>query len=151
MPLTRVTAESGNAVADCAALADGLPRSRGWLGRRVLRGRTGRSAGSSSLRLVTDTSSSRQSRRPTTAALHHRNQSALAATVAAAERDLLRPAGELDQLQAALTVRTEPMIPERVVVREARAAGDFYGWYPAGERVYEAYQEIATQLAGGAR
>jgi cellulose biosynthesis protein BcsQ len=39
-----------------------------------------------------------------------------------------------------------PMIPERVVVREARAAGDFYGWYPAGERVYEMYQQIAEQV-----
>ncbi|MEO7285884.1 MAG: ParA family protein [Jatrophihabitantaceae bacterium] len=39
-----------------------------------------------------------------------------------------------------------PMIPERVVVREARAAGDFYGWYPAGERVYRAYQEIAEKV-----
>jgi hypothetical protein len=40
------------------------------------------------------------------------------------------------------------MIPERVVVREARAAGDFYGWYPAGERVYEAYQQIARKVWG---
>lgn len=39
-----------------------------------------------------------------------------------------------------------PMIPERVVVREARAAGDFYGWYPAGESVYAAYQEIAEKV-----
>jgi chromosome partitioning protein len=39
-----------------------------------------------------------------------------------------------------------PMIPERVVVREARAAGDFFGWYPAGQRVYEAYQEIAWKV-----
>lgn len=39
-----------------------------------------------------------------------------------------------------------PMIPERVVVREARAAGDFYGWYPAGERVYDAYRQIAEKV-----
>jgi chromosome partitioning protein len=39
-----------------------------------------------------------------------------------------------------------PMIPERVVVREARAAGDFYGWYPAGEMVYDAYRQIARRV-----
>jgi cellulose biosynthesis protein BcsQ len=39
-----------------------------------------------------------------------------------------------------------PMIPERVVVREARAAGDFYGWYPAGEWVYDMYKQIAEKV-----
>ena len=39
-----------------------------------------------------------------------------------------------------------PMIAERVVVKEARAAGDFYGWYPAGERIYESYKQIAEQV-----
>jgi N12 class adenine-specific DNA methylase len=38
---------------------------------------------------------------------HHRNQQALAATVAAAERDLPELAADLQQLQAAATVRTE--------------------------------------------
>jgi chromosome partitioning protein len=45
-------------------------------------------------------------------------------------RDARRSLDALDDGYGALLLR--PLVPERVIVREARAAGDYYGFYDAG-------------------
>lgn len=40
----------------------------------------------------------------------------------------------------------EPLIPERVIVRESRAAGEYFGFYAAGQPVHDAYQQIARKV-----
>jgi chromosome partitioning protein len=44
-----------------------------------------------------------------------------------------------------------PLVPRRVMVREARAGGVYYGDYRKGIVVAEAYREIATQLVPAMR
>lgn len=39
-----------------------------------------------------------------------------------------------------------PFVPHRTVVREARATGDWYGTYTAGEPVAAAYRDLADQI-----
>lgn len=39
-----------------------------------------------------------------------------------------------------------PPVPHRTIVREARATGDFYGRYPSGQVVFDAYQSLARQI-----
>ena len=40
----------------------------------------------------------------------------------------------------------DPPVPDRVIVRESRAARTWWGDYPAGEAVTQAYAIIATQV-----
>lgn len=40
----------------------------------------------------------------------------------------------------------EPVVPDRVIVREARAAGDYYGWYTAGQPVHQAYEQLSKEI-----
>lgn len=40
----------------------------------------------------------------------------------------------------------EPKVPERVIVREARSAGDYYGFYEKGRVVHEAYDTLAGKV-----
>jgi len=39
-----------------------------------------------------------------------------------------------------------PKVPERVIVREARSAGDYYGHYDKGRIVHEAYDALARKV-----
>lgn len=41
----------------------------------------------------------------------------------------------------------EPVVPDRVIVREARAAADYYGWYTAGQPVHQAYEQLSKEIA----
>jgi chromosome partitioning protein len=58
-------------------------------------------------------------------------------------RDTLRAIDEFESAYGEMLLR--PLVPERVVVREARAAGDYYGWYPAGQKVHAAYMTLAER------
>lgn len=40
----------------------------------------------------------------------------------------------------------DPMVPDRVIVREARAAGRYYGFYERGAIVHNAYASLATKV-----
>ncbi|WP_280460894.1 ParA family protein [Nocardia carnea] len=40
----------------------------------------------------------------------------------------------------------DPKVPERVIVREARSAGDYYGFYPKGEIVHQAYDQLTGKV-----
>ena len=40
----------------------------------------------------------------------------------------------------------EPLIPERVIVREARAAGQYFGFYPLGQPVHHAYLAVTRKV-----
>lgn len=40
----------------------------------------------------------------------------------------------------------DPKVPERVIVREARSAGDYYGFYDKGRIVHEAYDALAGKV-----
>lgn len=40
----------------------------------------------------------------------------------------------------------DPKVPERVIVREARSAGDYYGFYEKGRIVHEAYDILAGKV-----
>lgn len=40
----------------------------------------------------------------------------------------------------------EPLVPERVVVREARAAGEYFSGYTRGEIVHEAYLALTRKV-----
>lgn len=40
----------------------------------------------------------------------------------------------------------DPKVPERVIVREARSAGDYYGFYGKGQIVHEAYDVLAGKV-----
>lgn len=59
-------------------------------------------------------------------------------------RDSRRARDELDAAHGSAVLR--PFIPERVVVREARAARDYYGWYAGGAAVHDAYMAITEQV-----
>lgn len=59
-------------------------------------------------------------------------------------RDSRRAVEEFEKAYGDLLIR--PFVPERVVVREARAAGDYFGWYPAGRPVHEAYMAITERF-----
>lgn len=59
-------------------------------------------------------------------------------------RDARRALAEFKTAYGALVL--EPLVPERVIVREARAAGEYFGFYPAGEPVHAAYKQIARKV-----
>ncbi|MEV0344030.1 ParA family protein [Nocardia sp. NPDC050713] len=40
----------------------------------------------------------------------------------------------------------DPMVPERVIVREARSAGEYYGFYDKGRIVHQAYDTLAGKV-----
>ncbi len=58
-------------------------------------------------------------------------------------RDSVRAVGEFESAYGDLLLR--PFVPERVIVKEARAAGDYYGWYAAGEKVHDAYMALTER------
>ncbi len=59
-------------------------------------------------------------------------------------RDARRALEELDKSYGDLVLR--PLVPDRVIVREARAAGHYYGFYDAGRIVHNAYRAIAQRV-----
>ena len=59
-------------------------------------------------------------------------------------RDSKRALESLDESHPGLVLR--PLVPRRVIVREARAGGVYYGDFQKGIVVAEAYRELATQL-----
>lgn len=59
-------------------------------------------------------------------------------------RDSRRSLNALDDGYGPLLLR--PLIPERVIVREARSAGDYYGFYPAGAVVHDAYRTLTRKV-----
>lgn len=59
-------------------------------------------------------------------------------------RDSRRSLEELDKAYGDLVLR--PLVPERVIVREARAAGRYFGFYEAGAPVHEAYQSLTRSV-----
>ena len=59
-------------------------------------------------------------------------------------RDSRRALAELDKSYADQVLR--PLVPERVIVREARAAGRYYGFYDAGAIVHSAYMTITGKV-----
>jgi len=59
-------------------------------------------------------------------------------------RDARRALNELDKSYGDLVLR--PLVPERVIVREARAAGRYYGFFGAGAVVHDAYMTIARKV-----
>lgn len=59
-------------------------------------------------------------------------------------RDSRRSLTELDEAYGTAVLR--PFIPERVVVKEARAARDYFGWYDGGAAVHAAYMSITEQV-----
>jgi cellulose biosynthesis protein BcsQ len=60
--------------------------------------------------------------------------------------DSRRALAELDKNYGELVLR--PLIPERVIVREARAAGEYFGFggYPKGVVVHDAYMELTRKV-----
>lgn len=58
--------------------------------------------------------------------------------------DSRRALEELTRAYGDLVLR--PLIPERVIVREARAAGGYFGFYDRGAVVHDAYLEIARRV-----
>jgi cellulose biosynthesis protein BcsQ len=59
-------------------------------------------------------------------------------------RDSRNALENLDALYGPLVLR--PLVPERVIVREARSAHSYFGDYPAGRVVAESYRAIAAQV-----
>jgi len=59
-------------------------------------------------------------------------------------RDARRALSELDSSYGDHVLR--PLVPERVIVREARAAGRYYGFFGAGAVVHDAYMTIARKV-----
>ncbi len=58
--------------------------------------------------------------------------------------DSKRALAVLDDAYAGLVLR--PVVPERVIVREARAAGHYYGFYDKGRVVHDAYMELSRKV-----
>jgi chromosome partitioning protein len=61
-------------------------------------------------------------------------------------RDARRALAELEKSYGDLLLR--PLVPERVVVREARAAGAYFGFFPAGAIVHSAYMALTRTVLG---
>ncbi len=59
-------------------------------------------------------------------------------------RDSRRALGELEAAYPGQVL--EPLVPERVIVREARAAGQYFGFYPAGKPVHDAYLAVTRKV-----
>jgi len=58
--------------------------------------------------------------------------------------DSRRALDELDKSYPDLLLR--PLVPERVIVREARAAGQYYGFYDRGAIVHDAYTTLTRKV-----
>lgn len=58
--------------------------------------------------------------------------------------DSRRALDELDTSYGPLLLR--PLVPERVIVREARAAGRYYGFYEKGAVVHDAYLALTRKV-----
>jgi len=59
-------------------------------------------------------------------------------------RDARRALAELEVAYPGRVL--EPLVPERVIVREARAAGQYFGFYPAGKPVHDAYIALTRKV-----
>jgi cellulose biosynthesis protein BcsQ len=59
-------------------------------------------------------------------------------------RDSRRALDELDRGYGPLVLR--PLVPDRVIVREARAAGRYYGSYSKGAAVHDAYLALTRKV-----
>jgi len=58
--------------------------------------------------------------------------------------DSRRALAELDATYSDLLLR--PLVPERVIVREARAAGQYFGFYDRGTVVHDAYSALTRKV-----
>lgn len=73
-----------------------------------------------------------------------------AGIVVGAVRDTVMPLDSrraLRELQEAYgDLVLTPIVPERVIVREARAGGVYYGFFPKGQVVHSAYMELTRKV-----
>lgn len=73
-----------------------------------------------------------------------------AGIIVGAVRDTVMPLDSrraLKELESAYgTLLLAPIVPERVIVREARAAGTYFGFYPKGQIVHSAYMELTRKV-----